>query len=495
MSILDNLALGFSVAFSLHNLAYCFIGALLGTIIGVLPGIGPLVTISVLLPLTFGMPADGAIIMLAGIYYGASYGGSTTAILVRLPGEASSAVTCIDGYEMARQGRAGPALAIAALGSLAAGCIGTLVIALVAPMLVILALKFGAPEYSSLMLIAIVGSAAVAEGSLIKGLCMALLGILVSLVGTDVQSGIQRFTFGIPSTFDGIDVGVIAIGLFAFAEILKNLSEPDVSNLKSAPVNGLMPTRADLAASWKPILRASGLGTLLGVLPGVGLTMATFASYFVEKRLSKHPDRFGRGAIEGVAGPEAANNAAAQASFIPTLALGVPGSASMALLLAALTIQGVTPGPRIITDHPTLFWGLVASMWIGNLMLVVLNLPLVGLWVTLLKVPYRLLFPAILVFSCIGIYGVENNYVDVLLATVFGLFGYIFIKIGCGAAPFILGCVVGQIFEENFRRALLISRGDPIIFIDHPISLSFLLVTALTVILITFSAMRRIKDA
>lgn len=494
MDVFANLALGFSVALSLDNLFYCFVGVTLGTFIGVLPGVGPIVTIAVLLPMTFGLPPEGAIIMLAGIYYGAQYGGSTTSILVNLPGEASSVVTCIDGYQMARQGRAGPALAIAAIGSLVAGTIGTLLIALFAPPLTTLALRFSAPEYFSLILMALIGSAVLVHGSLLKGVMMALTGVLVGLVGIDVNTGTPRFTFGFISMLEGVNFVIVAMGLFAFAEIINNLGRSTQQKVYTSDLHGLMPTRADLKASWKAILRGTAVGSFFGILPGAGAATAAFSAYMLEKKVSKEPWRFGKGAIEGVAAPESANNAAAQTAFIPTLTLGIPGSATMALMLGALMIQGIDPGPRIMIDHPALFWGLIASMWIGNFMLVVLNLPLIRLWVMILKVPYRWLYPSIMMFSCVGIYTVNGSTTDLVLAALFGFIGYVFMKLDCEPAPFILGLVLGPMLEENFRRALIFSQGDPAIFVLRPISAGFLLVTAILLVSMILPAVRRGKD-
>ncbi len=494
MDVFANLALGFSVALSLDNLFYCFVGVTLGTFIGVLPGVGPIVTIAVLLPMTFGLPPEGAMIMLAGIYYGAQYGGSTTSILVNLPGEASSVVTCIDGYQMARQGRAGPALAIAAIGSLIAGTIGTVLIALFAPPLTTLALRFSAPEYFSLILMALIGSAVLVHGSLLKGVMMALTGVLVGLVGIDVNTGTPRFTFGFISMLEGVNFVIVAMGLFAFAEIINNLGRSTQQKVYTSDLHGLMPTRADLKASWKAILRGTAVGSFFGILPGAGAATAAFSAYMLEKKVSKEPWRFGKGAIEGVAAPESANNAAAQTAFIPTLTLGVPGSATMALMLGALMIQGIDPGPRIMIDHPALFWGLIASMWIGNFMLVVLNLPLIRLWVMILKVPYRWLYPSIMMFSCVGIYTVNGSTTDLVLAAMFGFIGYVFMKLDCEPAPFILGLVLGPMLEENFRRALIFSQGDPAIFVLRPISAGFLLVTAILLVSMILPAVRRGKD-
>jgi len=494
MDLLHNLSFGFGVAFSLQNLAYCMIGVTVGTLIGVLPGIGPLATIAMLLPITYNVAPVGALIMLAGIYYGAQYGGSTTAILVNLPGETSSVVTCIDGYQMARQGRAGPALAIAAIGSFFAGTVGTLLIALFGPPLAEFALKFGAPEYFSLMLMGLVAAAVLAEGDMIRSLAMVGMGLLLGIVGTDVNTGMPRFSFGITELTDGIGFVVVAVGVFAVGEIINNLGETTERQVFTSAIKSLMPTREDIKASIGPILRGTGLGAFFGILPGTGPAVASLSSYMVEKKLAADPSRFGRGAIEGVAGPESANNADAQCKFIPMLTLGLPASGVMALMLGALTIQGIQPGPEVMTLRPELFWGLVASMWIGNLMLVVLNLPLVGVWVRILKVPYRLLFPAIMTFSAIGIYSVSNSAVDVYLAALFAGVGFVWIKLGFNPAPMLLGFVLGPMLEENLRRAMLMSGGDPSVFVRHPISLFFIVATALILLAMVVPALRRRRE-
>ncbi len=494
MEIFNNLILGFTVALSLQNLIYCFIGVFVGTAIGVLPGIGPLVTIAMLLPLTFNLPPIPALIMLAGIYYGAQYGGSTTAILVNLPGETSSVVTCIDGYQMARQGRAGPALAICAVSSFFAGCVGTLLIALFGPPLAEAALKFGAAEYTSLMLMALIAAACLAHGDMVKSLAMVFLGLLLGIVGTDVNSGMARYSFGIPELTDGVGFTVVAVGLFAVAEIVKNLESKGQQEVFTKEIKNLMPTKEDLIHSSGAILRGTVVGSFFGALPGTGPAIASFSAYMVEKKLAKDPSRFGKGAIEGVAGPEAANNAAAQTSFIPTLTLGIPGSATMALMLGAMTIQGIAPGPQVMTSKPDLFWGLIASMWIGNLMLVVLNLPLVGMWVKLLKIPYRWLFPGIIMFCAIGNYSINNSAMDLYLVALFGILGYLFVKLEFEPAPLILGYVLGPLMEENLRRALLISRGDPTVFFTRPISLAFMIVSALILIAMILPAVRKQKE-
>jgi putative tricarboxylic transport membrane protein len=494
MGLFHNLILGFDVALSLQNLWFCFIGCFLGTLIGVLPGIGPLATIAMLLPITFNVAPVSALIMLAGIYYGAQYGGSTTAILVNLPGETSAVVTCIDGYQMARQGRAGPALGIAALGSFFAGTVCTLLIALAGPPLAEIALKFGAPEYFSLMLMGLVTAAVLAHGDMIKSLAMVALGLLIGVVGTDVNSGMARFSFGIPELTDGIGFVVLAVGVFAMSEIISNLGEKEERQVFTKKVKHLWPTWDDIKTSSGAIVRGTALGAFFGVLPGTGPSIASFSSYMVEKKLAKDPSRFGKGAIEGVAGPESANNADAQCKFIPTLTLGIPASATMALMLGALTIQGIAPGPQVMTQKPDLFWGLIASMWLGNLMLVVLNLPLIGLWVSLLKVPYRLLFPCIMAFSCIGIYSVNNSAFDIYMTAFFGVIGFIWVKLECPPAPFLLGFVLGPLMEENLRRALLISRGDPSVFVTRPISLGFVIATILILVIMLAPAVRARRE-
>jgi len=492
MDLLQNLSLGFSVALSLQNLMYCFIGVFLGTLIGVLPGIGSLATMAMLLPITFVLPPVSALIMLAGIYYGSDYGGSTTAILINLPGEGSSVVTLLDGHPMAKQGRAGPALAIAAMGSFFAGCVGTMLIALVGPPLASVALNFGSPEYFSLMLMALVCASVVGTGSLLKSLAMVCFGLLVGIVGTDVNSGKSRFTFGITELSDGVGIAVVAMGVFGLTEIVKNLGGAQVTQtILRGEIKGLMPRWRDLKISFGPMLRGSSIGAVFGPLPGLGGTISSFTSYMVEKRLAKDPSRFGKGAIEGVAGPETANNACAQTTFVPMLTLGIPGSASMALMLGAMTIHGIAPGPQVMTSRPDLFWGLIASMWIGNLMLLMLNLPLIGIWVKLLQVPYRLLFPIIITMMGIGIYSLNNSGTDVLLMALFGFAGYILMKLGCSFPPLILAMVLGPLMEENLRRSLLISEGDPSVFVTRPLSGSFIAATAILLLLFIVPAFRR----
>ena len=494
MEILHNLLLGFQVAVSPVNLLYCLIGVLLGTLIGVLPGVGPIATIAMLLPVTFNLNPVAALIMLAGIYYGAQYGGSTTSILVNIPGEASSVVTCIDGYQMARQGRAGPALAIAAIGSFFAGCVSTLVIATAAPPLAEVALKFGPAEYFSLMVFGLIAATVLAHGSLIKAIAMVVLGLLLGLIGTDVNSGVLRFTFDIPELADGIGFVTVAMGMFGLAEIISNLEKKGEREVFVKKVTHLYPTKNDLKRSWKAVLRGTGIGSALGILPGGGALLSSFAAYMVEKKVSKHPEEFGKGAIEGVAGPESANNAGAQTSFIPMLTLGIPSNPVMALMIGALMIQGIAPGPQVMTEKPDLFWGLIASMWVGNLMLVVLNLPLIGMWVKLLTVPYRFLFPSILVFMAIGVYSLSNNPFDVLIMGVFGVVGYVCAKLECEPAPMILGFILGPLMEENLRRAMLLSRGDPTVFFTKPISAAFMVASVILLVAVALPAIRKKRE-
>ena len=494
--LIDNLALGFAVALSWQNLAWCFAGTLLGTLIGVLPGIGPVATIAILLPATFALEPTTALIMLAGIYYGAQYGGSTTAILINLPGEASSVVTVLDGHAMARAGRAGAALAVAALASLAAGCIATLLIALAAPLMSGIALSFGAAEYFSLMVLGLVAAMVIAAGSLLRAVGMILLGILLGLIGTDVTSGVERYTFGITELADGLDFVVLAMGIFGIGEIVASLRNPD--RLRpgariTAAVGRLWPSRADFRAAWAPALRGTFLGSLLGVLPGGGAILASFSAYSLERQMARDPARFGQGAVEGVAAPEAANNAAAQTAFIPLLTLGIPPNAVLALMAGAMMIHGIAPGPNVLTDQPALVWGLIASMWIGNLMLVVLNLPLIGLWVRLLSVPYRLLAPSIVVFCAIGVYSLGSSALAVVLMGGFGLAGYVFGRLGCEVTPLLLGFVLGPMLEENLRRAMTLSLGDPTVLVSRPLSAALLAAAAglLALVLLPNLAARR----
>ncbi|MEZ0167289.1 tripartite tricarboxylate transporter permease [Microvirga sp. TS319] len=494
MELFDNLMLGFASALTLQNLFYAFVGCFLGTLIGVLPGLGPLATISMLLPFTFGLEPLSALIMLSGIYYGAAYGGSTTAILVNLPGETSSVVTVLDGYQMARQGRAGVALSTAALGSFFAGCAGTLILAAFAKPLTEFAFAFGPAEYFSLMTMGLVGAVSLASGPLLKAIGMIVLGLLLGLVGTDVASGVMRFTFGLPQLWEGVDFIVIAVGIFAFGEIIASLEHKEVREAYTGKITNLWPSLSDFKQMMPAVMRGSAIGAAVGVLPGAGLSLSSFFAYSLEKKVSKTPERFGKGAIEGVAGPEAANNAAAQTAFIPTLTLGIPGSATMALMLGAMIVHNIQPGPQVMTSNPSLFWGLIASMWIGNLMLVILNLPLVGIWVKLLTVPYKVLYPAILLFCCVGVYSVQNSVFDLFLAVGFGFFGYALKKLECEPAPLLLGFVLGPMIEENFRRAMVISKGDFSIFIHRPISAILLAATAVLILAVALPAIRNRRE-
>ncbi len=497
MDLFNNLALGFGVAFTLQNLLYAFIGCLLGTLIGVLPGIGPLATIAMLLPATYSLPPVAALIMLAGIYYGAQYGGSTTAILVNLPGESSSVVTVIDGYQMARQGRAGPALAAAGLGSFFAGCVGTLILAAFATPLTQLAFSFGPAEYFSLMILGLIGAVVLASGSLIKAVAMIVLGLLLGMVGTDVNSGAVRFSFDVAELSDGIGFIVIAMGVFGYGEIISNLSKHESEReVFTASVSGLMPTKEDFRNMIPAVLRGTALGSLLGILPGGGAVMAAFAAYTLEKKTKLRPGEvpFGKGNIRGVAAPEAANNAGSQTSFIPLLTLGIPPNAVMALMVGAMTIHNIQPGPLVMTSNPELFWGLVASMWIGNLMLVILNLPMIGIWIKLLSVPYRWLYPSIVLFCAIGVYSTNNNTFDIWMVAIFGVIGYLFIKIGAEPAPLLLGFILGPMMEEYLRRALLLSRGDWSVFVTRPLSASLLIASAILLAVVLLPSVKAKRE-
>jgi TctA family transporter len=494
MDLLANLALGFSAALTPVNLLYCLGGVIVGTLVGVLPGLGPVATIAMLLPITFTLPPVSALIMLAGIYYGAQYGGSTTAILINVPGETSSVVTALDGHVMAKQGRAGAALATAAIGSFFAGTVATCLIVLFGPPLAELALKFGPHEYFSLMALGLVASVVLAHGSLLRAIGMILLGLLLGLIGADVNSGMQRFSFGLPQLADGIGFVVLAMGMFGLGEIIRNLEDERARQVLVKRVTGLMPTREDLKRIVAPILRGTTLGSMLGVLPGGGSILAAFAAYSVEKKISRTPQEFGKGAIEGVAAPESANNAGAQTSFIPMLTLGIPSNPVMALMIGALIIQGITPGPTVITDQPMLFWGLIVSMWVGNLFLVILNLPMIGLWVRMIAIPYHLLYPAILVFCAIGVYSTNSSAFDVGLMALFGFLGYLFVKLECEPAPMLLGFILGPMMEENLRRALTLSRGDATTFVTRPISATLLALAAVAMFLVLSPAIRRTRE-
>ncbi|MBP1712616.1 MAG: tripartite tricarboxylate transporter permease [Deltaproteobacteria bacterium] len=494
MEVFNNLALGFSTAFSLQNLLFCLFGVVIGTLVGVLPGISPLNTTAMLLPFTFGLAPTSAMIMLAGIFYGAQYGGSTTAILVNVPGETSAVVTCLDGYQMARQGRAGHALAIAAIASFFAGCVATVVIALLSTPLAAFAIKFTAPEYFSLLVMGLIAAVVLAHGSPFKAIAMVLVGILTGLVGIDVNSGVPRLSFGIPDIADGMDFVPVVVGLFGIGEVAANLEIPQDRSILTGKIKNLMPRWADFKAAFPAILRGTSVGTILGILPGGGAALPPFAAYALEKKVSRDPSRFGTGVIQGVASPEAANNAGAQTSFIPLLTMGIPTNPLMALMIGALMIQGIQPGPSMIREQPALYWGVVASMWIGNLMLVVINLPLVGIWVSLLKIPYRLLFPAIILFCCIGAYASTNSVFSVWLMLFWGALGYFFNKVGVHPAPMVLGFVLGPILEENFRRAMLLSGGDPMVFIQRPISATLLVISVVLLVILIFPAIRAKRE-
>jgi TctA family transporter len=495
MDLFHNLGVGFGVALTVGNLLYCFIGVLLGTLVGVLPGIGPVTTVAMLLPFSFTLPPESALIMLAGIYYGAQYGGSTTAILVNIPGEASSVVTTIDGHKMARAGRAGPALGIAALGSFFAGCVATVLITMAAPPLAMIALQFGPAEYFSLMVCGLVAAVVLARGSVVKAIGMVILGLLFGLVGTDVNSGVRRFDFGFTGLADGIEFVALSMALYGLSEIAVNLEKNGEDEAgEVAHIGNVWPSWADIRYCFPSILRGTGLGSILGVLPGGGALIAAFAAYTLEKKIAKPPRRFGDGDIRGVAAPESANNAGAQTSFIPMLTLGIPSNPTMAMMIGAMMIHGISPGPRVMTERPTLFWGLIVSMWIGNLMLVVLNLPLVGMWVKLLRIPYRMLFPAIVIFCCIGAYTVNSSVFDIYVMAFFAIFGYLCIKLDCEPAPLILGFVLGPMLEENFRRAMLISRGSAMVFLQEPISLAFLIAAVALLIVVAMPAIRAKRE-
>ncbi|MCA1246445.1 tripartite tricarboxylate transporter permease [Massilia sp. MS-15] len=494
MEIIANLGLGLETAFTLNNLFYCLVGVFVGTAVGVLPGLGPIATIAMLLPATFGLPPISALIMLAGIYYGAQYGGSTTAILVNLPGESSSVVTALDGHQMARQGNAGKALATAALASFFAGTVATILLALFAPPLAELALKFGSAEYFSLMVLGLVAAVVLASGSLLNAIGMVLLGLLLGLIGTDVNSGAQRYTFDLPELADGINFVIVAMGMFGIGEIIRNLEHDEDRSLMMKKVTGLMPSLSDLKRIVGPVLRGTGLGSALGILPGGGAMLASFSAYSIEKKISPNAKEFGKGAIEGVAAPEAANNAGAQTSFIPMLTLGIPSNPVMALMIGAMIIQGIQPGPAVMTEQPALFWGLIVSMWFGNLFLVVLNLPMIGLWIKMIMVPYHRLYPAILMFCAIGVFSLNNNQFDVYLMALFGLFGYICAKLGAEPAPMLLGYIIGPMMEEHLRRALLLSHSDPSVFVTRPISATLLGMAALCLVVVMLPALRKKRE-
>jgi putative tricarboxylic transport membrane protein len=490
MEIINNVIYGFSVALQPVNLMYCFFGVLMGTLVGVLPGLGPAAAIALLLPATFKATPVAATIMLAGIYYGAMYGGSTTSILVNIPGEAASVVTTLDGYQMARKGRAGPALGIAAFGSFIAGTFAVIALTFVGPLLSNLAIAFGPPEFFSLMIVGITILTYLSSGSMIKALIMAGVGLILSGVGMDTISGKYRFTFQIQSLLDGVGIVPVAMGLFGISEVLLNLETEIKREVLDSRLKNLFPSVKDWLASIWSIIRGSILGFFLGIIPGGGAVIASFASYAIEKKVSKHPGEFGKGAIQGVAGPEAANNAGAGGSFIPLLTLGIPANPVMAILLGALMIHGLAPGPLLIKNAPDLFWGTIVSMYIGNVMLLVLNLPLIPIWVKVLKVPYYLLYPLILLFCLIGAYSLENSASDIFIMLVFGILGFLMKKFRYDGAPLILALVLGQRLETSFRRSLIMSHGDFSIFISRPISLAFL-ITALLLLIIPIITQRK----
>jgi TctA family transporter len=491
---LGNLAFGLGVALTWQNIVYCFVGCFLGTLVGVLPGIGPVATVAMLLPFTFNLGPAPALIMLAGIYYGAQYGGSTTAILVNIPGESSSVVTTLDGHQMARKGRAGPALGIAAIGSFIAGCIATLVVAYFAPPLAELALKFGPAEYFSLMVFGLIAAVVLARGSVLKAIAMVCFGILLGLVGTDVNSGTIRFAFGQPELTDGIGFVALAMAFFGITDVVVNLEHKDKTDVYGERLGSVLPSWEDLRTCFWSIARGTALGSILGILPGGGALLASFAAYMFEKKIAKRPRHFGEGDIRGVAAPESANNAGAQTSFIPMLTLGIPSNPTMALMIGALMIQGIAPGPQVMTERPELFWGLVASMWVGNLMLLVLNLPLIGLWVKLLAVPYRLLFPAIFVFCCIGVFTVDNKIFDIYVLAALSAVAYVLLKLDCEPAPLILGFILGPMMEEQMRRAMMINFGDVTIFVTRPLSAAFLIAAAGMMLLIALPSLRAKRE-
>ena len=494
IELLQHLTLGFSVVLSVQNIFLCLAGCLVGTLIGVLPGIGPLATIAILMPLTYNADPAGGIIMLAGIYYGAQYGGSTTAILVNMPGESSSVMTALDGHAMARQGKAGKALGVAAIGSFIAGCFATVVIAVVAIPLSELALGLTAGNYFAVMVLGLTLAIVLGSGSLLKAFCMLLIGVTMALVGADQITGAPRLTFGSPFLYDGFDVAVVAMGLFGIAEIFRNLETRERQPFVTGSVGGLLPNRQDMKESAGAITRGSLLGALIGIIPGNGATLSTFASYVLERRVSKRPETFGKGAIQGVAGPESANNAAAQTTFIPLLTLGLPSTATMALVGGAMTLHGVVPGPQVIDQHPDMFWGVVASMWLGNLMLVIINLPMIGIWVKFLKVPYHLLFPTIILICCVGIYSVNSRPTDILMVAAFGVIGYLLFKLKFEAAPLLLGLVLGGMLEDSLRRGLILSRGSVWEFLSDPATLVLLCFSVLIVISALLPAISRGRE-
>src|ERR671910_3322825 len=494
MDLIANIQLGLETALTLSNLFYCLAGVFLGTMIGVLPGLGPTATIAMLLPITFALPPISSLIMLAGIYYGSQYGGSTTSILVNLPGEAASVVTTLDGYQMAKQGKAGAALAASAIGSFFAGTVATFLIAGFGPPLAAVALQFGPAEFFSLMILGLVASVVLAQGSLLHAIGMVILGLLLGLIGTDVNSGMQRFTFGFDELADGIGFVTVAMGMFGLGEIIRNLESEEQRSVMVRKITGLWPTREDFKRMVAPILRGTFIGSALGILPGSGSILGSFAAYSIEKKISKNRDQFGKGAVEGVAAPESANNAGAQTSFIPLLTLGIPSNPVMALMVGAMIIHGIQPGPSVINEQPALFWGMIVSMWIGNLFLVVLNYPLIGMWVRMIMIPYHFLFPGILVFTAIGVFSLKNATFDVYLMALFGIVGYGFSKLGCEPAPMLLAFILGPLMEEYLRRAMLLSRGNPWVFVQRPISAILLTLAVLAICAVLIPAFSKTRE-
>ncbi|MBD7962355.1 MULTISPECIES: tripartite tricarboxylate transporter permease [Comamonas] len=492
MELFDNLLLGFQVASDPTILWYCFFGVFLGTAVGVLPGIGALAAISLLLPMTYHMSPTAAIVMLAGVYYGAQYGGSTASILMNLPGGPASAVTCLDGYPMARKGKAGIALFITTIASLFGAMIGLVLLVLFSPAIAEVGLKFGPAELFSMMVMGLVAASSMGTGSPIKGLAMVVMGVLLGMVGTDVNSGAARFTMDIPELMDGINLVALAMGLFGVAEVVRGIhGQDETQKIEKVTLRSMIPTKQEMNRSYPAMLRGSALGSALGALPGVGPSIAAFMAYAIEKKVAKNPAEFGQGAVQGISAPESANNAAAQTAFVPSLSLGIPGDAVMAIMLGALIIHGIQPGPMLINEQPEMFWGLVVSFFIGNIMLVLLNIPTIGIWVSLLRIPFTWLYPAILVFVALGVYSVNNNHFDIYMVAVLGVVGYLFMLLRFEAAPLLLGYILGPMVEENLRRALLLSRGDPSIFVDRPISATLLAITVLMLSWTMFKFLQR----
>lgn len=491
--LFSGLALGFGIAASGPGLFYAGIGVALGTFVGVLPGVGTMSAIAMLLPLTFLLPPDMAIIMLAGIYYGGAYGGSTASILLNLPGTPTSAVTCLDGFPMAQQGRAGVALFMTSIASFFGSTIGVLALALFAPPLAAVALQFQSPEYFSLMILALMAAAILSMDAPFRSLASVAIGLIMGTVGIDMISGTMRYTFGQPTLFDGLPLVPVVIGVFGLPELIRNVASREYSAPKNVRMRDMLPTKEDWKSSWGPMIRGSGIGSFFGALPGTGGVIASFMSYAVEKRISRNPEKFGKGAIEGICAPESANNAAVQTAFIPTLTLGIPGDPVMALMLGALMIHGITPGTTLVTEHPDIFWSLIASFVVGNVMLLILNIPVIGLWVRVLQIPRQILFPSIIAFICIGVYSVNNSIADIYMLILFGLIGYVMMMLRIGSAQLVLGIILGPMMEENLRRSLALSDGNALVFFERPLSASFLGVALLVVLWAIFTEYRRKK--